>query len=104
MTKILIKANIGSDGEICNEKIQEAVFDSRVELDLEHELNINNITCEDVYTPPMKKKEAKAINDSVYYESDEHADTISDSTEQVDASNKTFTDTNIVKGIITLSF
>ena len=27
MTKILIKANIGRDGRICNEKIQQAVFD-----------------------------------------------------------------------------
>ena len=79
MTKSLIKANIGSDGKICNEKIQQAVFDLRSELNLEHKRNINNITCEDVYTSPMKKKEEKAFNDSVYYESDEHADTISDS-------------------------
>ena len=75
MTKSLIKANIGSDGKICNEKIQLAVIDLRSELDLEDERNINNITCEDVYTYPMKKKET---NDSVYHESDEHADTISD--------------------------
>ena len=36
MTKSLIKANIGSDGKICNEKIQQAVFDLRAELELEH--------------------------------------------------------------------
>ena len=59
MTKSLIKANIGSDGKICNEKIQRAVIDLRAELDLEHKRNINNIKCEDVYTSPMKKKEAK---------------------------------------------
>ena len=59
MTKSLIKANIGSDGEICNEKIRRAVIDLRAELDLEHERNINKITCEDVYTSPMKKKEVK---------------------------------------------
>ena len=88
MTKILIKANIGSDGKICNEKIQQAVFDLRSELNLEHERNINNITCADVYTSPMKKKEAKAIIDSVYYDSDEHTDTISYSSKQVDASNE----------------
>ena len=57
--KSLIKANIGSDGKICNDNIQQAFFDLRAELDLEHECNINNITCEDVYTSPMKKKEAK---------------------------------------------
>ena len=64
--------------KICNNKIHQAVIDLRAELDLEHERNINNITCEDVYTSPMKKKEAKTINNFVYYESDEHADTISD--------------------------
>ena len=78
MTKSLIKANIGSDGKIYNENIHRAVIDLRAELDLEHERNINNITCEDVHTSPMNKKETKTIDDSVYHESDEHADTISD--------------------------
>ena len=54
MLKILIKANIRSDGKICNEKIQQALFYLRAELNLEHERSINNITCEDVYTCPMK--------------------------------------------------
>ena len=27
MTKVLIKANIRSDGKVCNEKIQQAVID-----------------------------------------------------------------------------
>ena len=65
MTKSLIKANTRSDGKISNEKIQQAVFDLGSEFDLEHKRNINNITCENVYTSPMKKKEAKAINNSV---------------------------------------
>ena len=47
----------------------------------------------------MKKKETKAIVDSVYHESDEHADSISDSSKQVDASNKPITDTHIVEGV-----
>ena len=72
-------------------------------MDLEYKRNINNITCENVYTSPIKKKEAKTINDLVYYESDEHTDTISDSSKQADASNKPITDTHIVEGIITLS-
>ena len=59
MKKSLIKENIGSDGKICNEKIQREVIDLRAELDLEHERNTNNSTCEDVYTSPMKNKEAK---------------------------------------------
>ena len=33
MTKSLIKANIGSDGKICNEKIRRAVIDLRAEVD-----------------------------------------------------------------------
>ena len=72
-------------------------------MDLEHEHNINNITCEDVYTSPMKKKEANTINDLVYHESDEHADTISDSSKQDDESNKPITDTNIVDRVRCLS-
>ena len=72
-------------------------------MDLEHEHNINNITCEDAYMSPMKKKEAKAINDLVYHESDEHADIISDSSKQIDASKKPITDTYIVEDIINLS-
>ena len=78
MKKSLIKANIGSDGKICNEKIQRSVIYLRAEVDLEHERNINNITSEDVYQSPMKKEKISTINDSVYYELDEHADTISD--------------------------
>ena len=44
----------------------------------------------------MKKKEAKTIDDSVYPESDEHTDTISDLSKQVGASNKPITETHIV--------
>ena len=72
-------------------------------MDLEHERNINNITSEDVYTSHMKNKETKTINDLVYYESDEHADTFSDSSKQVDASNKPITDIHIVEGVNKLS-
>ena len=79
MKKSLIKSNIGIDGKTCNEKIHQSVIDLGAEFDLEHERNINNITCEDLYTSPTKKKEAKTIKDSVYYESDEHVDKISDS-------------------------
>ena len=62
MTKSLIKANIRSDGKICNDKIQQAVIDLRAEFNIEQERNINNIICEDIYTSPIKKKEAKTIN------------------------------------------
>ena len=46
MTKSLTQTNI-QGGKLCNENIEHAVIDLRAELDLEHECNINNITCED---------------------------------------------------------
>ena len=51
----------------------------------------------------MKKEKVSKINDSVYYESDEHAYTISDSSKQVDASNKPITDSHIVDRVRNLS-
>ena len=51
----------------------------------------------------MKIKYLSTINDSVYYESDEHADTISDSRKQADASNDPMRDTHIVDKINNLS-
>ena len=51
----------------------------------------------------MKKKEVSTINNSVYYESDENPDTISDSRKPVDASNKPITDTHIIERINNLS-
>ena len=51
----------------------------------------------------MKKKVTKTINDLVYHKSDEHTDTIIDSSKQVDASNKPITDTQFVEGVNNLS-
>ena len=101
MTKSLIKANI-KGGKLCNEKIQQAVIDLRAELNLEHKHNINNISCDNEYTSPMKKGNVSTIKNSVYYESDEHADTISDSSKPVDAINELIKDTHIVEGIYNL--
>ena len=53
---------------------------------------------------PMKKEKVSTINDLVYYESNEHADTMRDSSKQVDASKKPITDTHIVEGVNNLSF
>ena len=69
----------------------------------EHKCNINNISCDGLYQSSMKKKDVSTIKDSVYYESDEHVDTISDSSKQVDASNKPIKDTHIFDGINNLS-
>ena len=51
----------------------------------------------------MKKENVSTINDLLYYESDEHADTISYSRKQFDASNEPITDTHIFEGINNLS-
>ena len=90
----LIEAN-NEGGKLCNEKILQAVIDLRVELDVEHECKINNISCDDLYKYSMKNKYVSTINDLVYYESDEHVDTISDSSKQVDASNDPIKETHI---------
>ena len=71
-------------------------------MDVEHERNINNITCDDFYQSPMKKNDVSTINDSVYNESDEHVDTISDSNKQVDPRNDPIKETHIVDGVRTL--
>ena len=51
----------------------------------------------------MKNKYVSTINDSVYYESDEHVDMISGSSKQVDSSNNPIKDTHIVDRINNLS-
>ena len=52
--KSLIKAN-NEGGKLCNEKIQKAVIYLIEELNEEHERNINNISCDDLYPSPMKE-------------------------------------------------
>ena len=78
MTKGLIKAN-NEGGKWWNEKIWQAVINLKAELKGKRKRNINNILCADLYPSSMKKKDVSTINNLVYYESDEHADTISDS-------------------------
>ena len=51
----------------------------------------------------MKNKDISTINSSVYYESDEHVDTISDSEKQVDPRNNPIAETCIVNRVRTLS-
>ena len=86
MLNNLIKVN-NEGGKLCNEKLRQVVIDLIVEMNLEHERNINNITCNDLYQSPIKKKDVSTINNSVYDDSDEHVHTISDFIKQVDARN-----------------
>ena len=101
MLKNLIKVN-NEGGKLCNEKLRQAVIDLRAEMNVEHERNINKITYDDLYKSPIKKKDVSTINDSVYNESDEHVDTISDPTKQVDARNGPIKVNHIVNRISTL--
>ena len=51
----------------------------------------------------MKNKDVSTINDSVYYELDEHVDTISDSKKQVDPRNDPIAETHIFDRVCSLS-
>ena len=56
MLKNLIKVN-NEGGKLCNEKLRQAVIDLKSETEVEHERKINNITFDDLYQSPMKKKD-----------------------------------------------
>ena len=86
-----------------NEKLRQAVIDVISETGVEHERNINDITCDDSYQSPMKKKDVSTINDSEYHELDEQVDTISDSNKQIDPRNDPMAETHIVDRVRKLS-
>ena len=88
---------------LSNEKLWQAVSDVREETEVEHERNINDITYDDSYQSPMKKKDVSTILDSIYHESDEHLDMISDSIKQVHARNDPIKETHIVNRVHNLS-
>ena len=101
MLKNLIKVN-NEGGKLCNEKLRQAVIYLGSEMSVEHKRNIKNITCDELYQSPMKKKDVSTINDSVYNDSDEHVDTISDSRKQDDARNNPIKETHVVNRVSTL--
>ena len=70
---------------------------------VEHKRSINNITCDDLYQSLMKNKYVSIINDSVYNDSGDHVDTISDSRKQVDPRNDPIKETHIFNVVSTLS-
>ena len=67
----LIKVNNPNGEPLSNERLRQAFIYLREQIDAEHERKINNITSDDSYQSPMKKKDVSTINDSVYYESHE---------------------------------
>ena len=92
----LVKNNNLRGEPLSNQNIQEAVIDVMEEMEAEFEHNNNEIMCYNSYQSPILKKDVLTINDSVYYESDEHVDTIIDSSKKVDASNEPIKETHIV--------
>ena len=99
----LVKDNNLRGEPLSNEKIQKAVGKVIEETEAEFERNYNEIICDNSYQSPILKKDVLIINDSVYYESDEHVDMISDSRKQFGASNEPIKDTHIVDRINNLS-
>ena len=73
------------------------------ETEAEFERNINKITCDTSFQSPIQNKDVSTINDSVYYESDEQVDTMSDSNKQVDPSSNPKEETHIIDRIRKLS-
>ena len=99
----LVKDNNLRGETFSNDKIQQAVGNIIEETEAEFERNYNKITCDTSFQSPILKKDVPTINDYVYYKSDEHVDTISDSSKQVDAKNDPIKETHIVDGISKLS-
>ena len=92
LTKSLINSNAESDRTIKNGKLNQEITDLKYEAEEGNERNINDMTPVDEYKSPGKNKDALTINDSAYYESDEHEVEISDSSKQVEASKEPVTD------------
>ena len=99
----LVKDNNFRGEPLSNENIQKLVGKVIEEMEAEFEHNYNKITCDTSYQSLIIKKDVIKINDSVYYESDEHVDTISDSSKQVHARNDPIKETHIVDRVCNLS-
>ena len=99
----LVKNNNIRGEPFSNENIRKAVDKVIEETEAEFERNHNEITCNTSYQSPILKKDILTINDSVYYESGEHVDTISDSRKQVDSRNDTIKETHVVYRVRNLS-
>ena len=73
------------------------------ETEAEFECNIKKITCNDSFQSLIQNKDVSTINNSVYYESGEQVDKISDSNKQVDPSSDPKEETHIINRIRKLS-
>ena len=99
----LVDDNYHKVAPFSNDNIRQAVGKLMEEMEAEFERNINKITCDTSIQSPIQDKDVSTINDSVYYESDNQLDTISDSNKQVDPSSNPKEDTKIIDRIRKLS-
>ena len=95
LAKNLINSNVGIDGTINNDKLNQAITDLKSEAKAGHEHNILDTTQVDEYKSPEKNKDASTITDSVYHHSDEYEDEIIYSDKKVEASKEPITDTHV---------
>ena len=73
------------------------------ETEAESEHNINKITCDTSFQSLIQNKYVSKINNSVYYDSDEQVDMISNSNKPVDPSSNPNIETHIINKIRKLS-
>ena len=66
MAESLIKAKVGSDGNINNDELHKAITQLKFEKEAENELNILDMTQVDDYKLTWKDKDASTVNDSAY--------------------------------------
>ena len=92
-----VKDNKPRGETLFNEKIHKSVGKVIKETESEFERNYNE------YQSPIVKKYVLTIDDSVYYELNEHIDTISDNIKKVDARNNPIKETHIVNIVRNLS-
>ena len=102
LLETLVNDNNRNGALLSNEKLQQVVGKSMEEMEAEFKCR-NKITMDTSYQSPIQNKGISTINDSTYYESDDQADTISDSKEQVDPSSDPRVKTHITDGIKKLS-
>ena len=65
--KSLINSNVGSDGTINNDKLNEAITQLKSEKEAGHERNILDMAQVDEYMPPRKNKDASTVNNLAYH-------------------------------------
>ena len=79
LLKNLVNDNNHNGATLSNENIQQAVSIFMEETEAELERDINKITMDTSFQSPVQKNYISTINHSIYYESGNQEDKISDS-------------------------